>query len=58
MPLIASLFSPGDIVAYGVLAAVVLAAVFAIRPSGRSHSRFLVVAGTTLAGWLAFARRG
>jgi hypothetical protein len=51
---LASLFSPRDIVLYGVLAALISAAAFATRPSGRSHGRFLVVGAMTLAGWLAW----
>ena len=51
---IASLFAPRDVLMYGVLAALVVGAVFAVHPKGRQHRRFLIVATSTLTGWLAW----
>lgn len=51
---LASLFAPRDIVLYGVVAGAAAGAVVAIRSEGRRRGRFLVVSGTTLAGWLAW----
>jgi hypothetical protein len=51
---IASLFTPRDIVMYGILAALVAGALVALRANGRRHHRFLVVGATTFAGWVAW----
>ncbi len=54
MPALAALFSFGEILIFGLMASGLVAATQYLWPWTRQRGRFLVAAGGTLAGWIAW----
>ncbi len=54
MPVLAALFSFGEILITGVIASGLVAATQYARPWARRRGRFLVAAAGTLAGWIGW----
>ena len=54
MLVLGALFSFSDILVFGVIAAALVGAALYVWPWARQRGRFLVAAGGTLAGWIAW----